>query len=64
MHKGDFGGLFGIRLGRCPGITPEKISFLQYYSRLNPNALALVVQTYYENRNNAGSVPIISGVGK
>ena len=24
MHKGDFWGLFGIRLGRCPGIIPEK----------------------------------------
>ena len=32
MHKGDFWGLFGIRLGRCPGIIPEKISFLQFYS--------------------------------
>ena len=41
MHKGDFRGLFGIRLGRCPCIIPEKISFLQFYSRLNPNALAL-----------------------
>ena len=30
MHKGDFWGLFGIRLGRCPGIIPEKISFLQF----------------------------------
>ena len=44
MHKGDFWGLFGIRLGRCPCIIPEKISFLQFYSRFNPNALALVVQ--------------------
>ena len=34
-------GLFGIRLGRCPGIIPEKISFLQFYSRFNPNALSL-----------------------
>ena len=33
MHKGDFWGIFGIRLGRCPGIIPEKISFLQFYSR-------------------------------
>ena len=33
MHKGDFLGLFGIRLGRCLGIIPEKISFLQFYSR-------------------------------
>ena len=41
MHKGDFWGLFGIRLGRCPCINPEKISFLQFYSRFNPNALAL-----------------------
>ena len=41
MHKGDFWGLFGIRLGRCPCIIPEKISFLQFYSRLNPDALAL-----------------------
>ena len=41
MHKGDFWGLFGIRLGRCPCIIPEKISFLQFYSRFNPNALAL-----------------------
>ena len=23
-HKGDFWGLFGIRLGKCPGIIPEK----------------------------------------
>ena len=30
MHKGDFWGLFGIRPGRCPGIIPEKISFLQF----------------------------------
>ena len=47
MHKGDFWGIFGIRLGRCPCIIPEKISFLQFYSRFNPNALALVglVQT-------------------
>ena len=42
MQKGYFWGLFGIRLGRCPGIIPEKISFLKFYSRLNPNALALV----------------------
>ena len=41
MHKGDFWGIFGIRLGRCPCIIPEKISFLQFYSRFNPNALAL-----------------------
>ena len=41
MHKGDFWVFFGIRLGRCPGIIPEKISFLQFYSRFNPNALAL-----------------------
>ena len=33
MHKGDFWGFLGIRLGRCPGIIPEKISFLQFYSR-------------------------------
>ena len=46
MHKGDFWGLFGIRLGRCPCIIPEKISFLQFYSRFNPNALAL-----YNNHN-------------
>ena len=24
MHKGDFWDIFGIRLGRCPGIIPEK----------------------------------------
>ena len=42
MHKGDFWGIFGIRLGRCPCIIPEKISFLQFYSRFNPNALALI----------------------
>ena len=41
MHKGDFWGIFGIRLGRCPCIIREKISFLQFYSRFNPNALAL-----------------------
>ena len=41
MHKGDFWGIFGIRLGRCPCIILEKISFLQFYSRFNPNALAL-----------------------
>ena len=41
MHKGNFWGLFGIRLGRCPCIISEKISFLQFYSRFNPNALAL-----------------------
>ena len=34
MHKEDFWGLFGI---------PEKISFLQFYSRFNPNALALII---------------------
>ena len=33
MRRGYFWGLFGIRLGRCPGIIPEKISFLQFYSR-------------------------------
>ena len=44
MHKGDFWGIFGIRLGRCPCIIPEKISFLQFYSRFNPNALALIVR--------------------
>ena len=46
MHKGDFWGIFGIRLGRCPGIIPEKISFLQFYSRFLcffTNALALYV---------------------
>ena len=42
MHKGDFWGIFGIRLGRCPCIILEKISFLQFYSRFNPNALALL----------------------
>ena len=42
MHKGDFWGIFGIRLGSCPCIIPEKISFLQFYSRFNPNALALL----------------------
>ena len=41
MHEGDFWGLFKIRLGRCLCIIPEKISFLQFYSRFNPNALAL-----------------------
>ena len=41
MHKGDFWGIFGIRLGGCPCIIPEKISFLQFYSRFSPNALAL-----------------------
>ena len=41
MHKGDFWGLFGICLGRCPCIIPEKISFLQFYSRFNLNALVL-----------------------
>ena len=41
MHKGDFRGIFGICLGRCPCIIPEKISFLHFYSRFNPNALAL-----------------------
>ena len=41
MHKGGFWGLFGIRLGRCPCIIPEKISFLHFYPRFNPNALAL-----------------------
>ena len=41
MHKGDFWGLLGIRLGRCPCIIPKKISFLQFYSRFNFNALAL-----------------------
>ena len=45
MHKGDFWGIFGIRLGRCPCIIPEKISFLQFYSRFNPNALALLGQS-------------------
>ena len=48
MHKGDFWGLFGIRLGRCPGIIPEKISFLQFYSRFNPNALELILPTSRE----------------
>ena len=47
MHKGDFWGLFGIRLGRCPCIIPEKISFLQFYSRLNPDALALLNRLLY-----------------
>ena len=45
MHKGDFWGIFGIRLGRCPCIILEKISFLQFYSRFNPNALALLAST-------------------
>ena len=35
MHRGDFRGLFGTRLGRCPCIIPEKISFLQFYSYSN-----------------------------
>ena len=47
MHKGNFWGIFGIRLGRCPCIIPEKISFLQFYSRFNPNALALFVHVGY-----------------
>ena len=47
MHKGDFWGTFGIRLGRCPCIIPEKISFLQFYSRFNPNALALINIYYF-----------------
>ena len=53
MHKGDFWGIFGIRLGRCPCIILEKISFLQFYSRLNPNALALLYLFAYElSKNN------------
>ena len=47
MQKGDFRGLFGIRLRRCPRIIPEKISFLQFYSRFNPNALALLVNSSF-----------------
>ena len=40
-HKGYFGGLFGIRLGRFPGIIPEKFySSLLYFLT---NALALRV---------------------
>ena len=50
MHKGDFWGLCGIRLGRCPCIIPEKISFLQFYSRFNPNALALLVIFVFESQ--------------
>ena len=53
MHKGDFWGIFGIRLGRCPCIIPEKISFLQFYSRFNPNALALLVVSA-ENMGSGG----------
>ena len=48
MHKGDFWGLFGIHLGRWPGIIPEKISFLQFIPGscvFFTNALALLVQT-------------------
>ena len=41
MHKGDFWCLFGIRLGRCSCIIPEKICFLQFDSRFNPNVLEL-----------------------
>ena len=40
LHGGDHlelkkpqGGFSGTRLGICPGIIPEKISFLQFYSR-------------------------------
>ena len=50
MHKGDFWGLFGICLGRCPGIIPKKISFLQFYSRFLcffTNALALHIYMIY-----------------
>ena len=37
MHKGDFRRLFGIRLGRCPGVIPEKnqlSAIIFFYSRL------------------------------
>ena len=43
-HKGDFQGLFGIRLRWCPGIIPQKIRFMQFYSTFLcffTNALAL-----------------------
>ena len=50
MHKGDFWGIFGIRLGRCPCIISEKISFLQFYSRFNPNALALHMLVCFSGR--------------
>ena len=30
MHKRDFWGLFGISLGRCPGIIPEKTAFCNF----------------------------------
>ena len=53
MHKVDFWELFGIRLGRCPGIIPEKICFLQFYFRFNPNALALFVNLTTLNRSFA-----------
>ena len=51
MHKGDFWGIFGIRLGPC--IIPEKISFLQFYSRFNPNALALLLANASSGFNNS-----------
>ena len=45
MHKGDFWGLFGIRLARCPGIIPEKKSafcnFIPGSCVFFTNALAL-----------------------
>ena len=46
MHKGDLWGLFGIRLGRCPGIIPEKKSafciFIPGSCVFFTNALALM----------------------
>ena len=44
MHKGDFWGLFGIRLGICPGIFPEKnqLSAILFQAPVFfPNALTL-----------------------
>ena len=43
-HKGDFWELSGIRLARCPGIIPEKISFLQFYLRFTLMLLYYVKQ--------------------
>ena len=57
MHKGDFWGIFGVRLGRCPGIIPEKISFLQFYSRFLC-FFSLMLLHYNNNtpKSNPGSV--------
>ena len=64
MHRGDFSGLFCVRLGRSPGIFPEKNQLspiLLFYSSFLcffPNALALYTLSVPHNFFPGSHLPL------